>query len=133
MTLSDARAALSGALGAPKGRDPTGCDYVKWRGGPPGVRVMIEEGRIARIDVDSAAVPTTTGARVGDMEQRIKSLYPGQVTVTPLKYTDGHYLTVTPASPSDSGFRIVFETEKGRVTRYRAGRRPPVEYVEGCG
>ena len=47
---------------------------------------------------------------------------------------------MTPASDSavtehadDSSFAIVFATSKGRVTRYRAGRRPAVEYVEGCG
>jgi len=52
------------------------------------------------------------------------------VTVTPHKYEDGHYLTVNAAD--DSSFAIVFETSKGRVTRYRAGRRPAVELVEGC-
>ena len=94
---------------------------------------MVEEGRIARIDVDSGSVATAAGARVGDTEDRVMSLYPGRVTVSPQKYTSGHYLTVTPASPADSVFRIVFETEHGRVTHFRAGRRPPVEYVEGCG
>lgn len=133
MSLADASAALGGALGAPKGGDPMGCDYVDWRGAPPGVRVMIEEGRIARIDVDSGSVATVAGARVGDTEDRVMSLYPGRVTVTPQKYTAGHYLTVTPASPADSAFRIIFETEHGHVTHFRAGRRPPVEYVEGCG
>ncbi len=28
---------------------------------------------------------------------------------------------------------IVFEAVKGRIARYRAGLRPQVEYVEGCG
>jgi hypothetical protein len=30
-------------------------------------------------------------------------------------------------------FRIVFETDGQRVTRFRAGRLPAVQYVEGCG
>jgi hypothetical protein len=34
---------------------------------------------------------------------------------------------------ADSAFRIIFEAENGRVVRYRAGRRPPVVYVERCG
>jgi hypothetical protein len=34
--------------------------------------------------------------------------------------------------PADSMLRIIFETDSGRVVRYRAGRRPPVDYVEGC-
>ena len=58
--------------------------------------------------------------------------WPGQVKVTPHKYEDGHYLTVTPTAAADKQFRIVFETARGRVTRYRAGLMPSVEYVEGC-
>ncbi|HEY5546384.1 MAG TPA: hypothetical protein VIK50_10050 [Gemmatimonadaceae bacterium] len=69
---------------------------------------------------------------MGDSEERIQSLYSGHVTVGPHKYTDGHYLAVVPTDPADSAFRIIFETENGRVVRYLAGRRPPVEYVERC-
>jgi len=130
MTLAEAATALGDALVVPVEYDTTGCDYASWRGGPPGVRVMVDQGRIARVEVDSVNVPTAAGARVGDSEERIQSLYPGRVTVTPHKYEDGHYLTVNGAG--DSSVAIVFETSKGRVTRYRAGRRPAVEYVEGC-
>ena len=131
MTLAEAGRALDGALVVPKGADTTGCAYLTWRGGPRGTRVMLDEGRIARVEVDSAALATAAGARVGDSEERIQSLYRGRVTVTPHKYAEGHYLTVN--ATDDSSFAIVFETAKGSVTRYRAGRRPAVEYVEGCG
>ena len=131
MTLAEAKRALDGALVVPTGTDTTGCAYVTWRGGPRGTRVMIDGGRVARVEVDSANVATAAGARVGDSEERIQQLYAGRVTVSPHKYVDGHYLTVHAAD--DSSFAIVFETEKGKVTRYRAGRRPAVEYVEGCG
>ena len=130
MTLVEAATALGGALIVPVEYDTAGCDYATWRGGPPGVHVMIDGGRIARVEVDSGSVATAAGARVGDTEERIQSLYPGRVTVTPHKYEDGHYLTVN--TVGDSSLAIVFETSKGRVTRYRAGRRPAVEYVEGC-
>lgn len=133
MSLRDASAALGGALTAREGADAAGCDYLAWRGGPPGVRVMIDQGRIARVDVDSGSVATAAGARIGDREDRIRSLYAGRVTVTPHKYNDGRYLTVMPPDRGDSALRIVFETKDGAVTRYRAGRRPAVEYVEGCG
>jgi hypothetical protein len=130
MTIAEAVTALDGALAVPAEYDSTECDYATWRGGPRGVHVMIDQGRIARIEVDSTGVATAAGARVGDSEDRIQSLYPGRVTVTPHKYEDGHYLTVN--AVGDSSLAIVFETSKGRVTRYRAGRRPAVEYVEGC-
>jgi hypothetical protein len=132
MTFAAADSALGGALLVPVGVDTTGCDYLVWDKGPPGVQVMFDEHHIARVDVDTASIATAAGARVGDDEARIKRLYPGQVTVTPHKYDDGHYLTVTPQAPADRQFRIVFETVGGRVTRYRAGMMPSVEYVEGC-
>jgi hypothetical protein len=52
--------------------------------------------------------------------------------VGPHKYTDGHYLTVRPVEASDTTHLIVFETEGQVVQRFRGGRRPQVEYVEGC-
>ena len=132
MTFTEADDALGGALLVPVGVDTTGCDYLVWDKGPSGVHVMFDEHRVARVDVDTSGIATAAGARVGDDEARIKRLYPGQVTVTPHKYEDGHYLTVTPPAPADKQFRIIFETSGGRVTRYRAGILPSVEYVEGC-
>ncbi len=129
MTVAEATTALGGALVVPAEYDTTLCDYAVWRGAPRGMRVMVDQGRIARVEVDSANVATAAGARVGDSEERIQSLYPGRVTVTPHKYEDGHYLTVN--GVGDSSVALVFETSKGRVSRYRAGRRPAVEYVEG--
>jgi hypothetical protein len=81
--------------------------------------------------VRSGTIPTAAGARIGDTEARIKSLYEGRVTTTPHKYVKGgHYLTVTPA---DTSYRIVFETNGKKVTSFRSGRVPEVEQVEGCG
>src|SRR5215207_10108978 len=133
MSVEEAARALGGALAAPA--SAAGCGYAEWRGGPPGVRVMTEGGRVARVEVVGGAVATDAGARIGDSAARVRELYAGRVAATPHKYVAGaEYLTVTPASPADSAFRIVFETDStGRVTRYRAGRRPYVEYVEGCG
>jgi hypothetical protein len=62
----------------------------------------------------------------------VQALYASRVAVSPHKYTGGHYLTVTPTAPGDSAYRMVFETDGRRVTQFRAGVRPAVEYVEGC-
>lgn len=133
-TVRDAMAALGDALALPAGADTSECSYLSWRGGPPGVRVMAARGRVARVEVEEGSdVPTEAGARIGDSEARIDSLYAGRVTVSPHKYTSGRYLTIRPAAPADSAYRIVFETDGRRVVRYRAGVRPPVEWVEGCG
>lgn len=125
---------LHGALVAARNANLAECDYVTWRGAPPGVLVMVSADTIARIDVDSTGVRTREGAQVGDSEASVLALYKGRIAVTPHKYSDGHYLTVTPviSSPTDTLFRLIFETENGRVTRFRTGVRPAVEYVEGC-
>ncbi len=132
LLVRDVSVALSGALVAPPTRDTTACAYLTWRNGPPGVKVMAEDGRVARVEVDSGATATEDGARIGDSEARIRELYGSRVKVEPHKYTTGHYLIVTPAKVADSLFRLVFETDGQRVTRFRAGTVPPVLYVEGC-
>ncbi|HEX2210676.1 MAG TPA: hypothetical protein VHG93_23545 [Longimicrobium sp.] len=137
MTVEEARAALGGDFAAPgpdvgMPDDPEACQYARSGRFPAGVRVMLEGLRIARVEVDSGAIATAAGARIGDTEARINDLYPGRVTVWPHKYTDGHYLYVRPAEPSDTTRLIVFETDGRVVQRFRGGRKPQVEYVEGC-
>ena len=131
MTVSEARAAFP-SFKLPRGADSTGCNYATIDGLPAGVSVMVDGGKVGRVDVIRGDVATSAGARIGDTEDRVKTLYPGRVSVSPHKYTDGHYLTVAPGAKADSAFRIVFETDGKRVLRYRGGIRPQVEYVEGC-
>jgi hypothetical protein len=111
------------------------CDFVYpavGAGVPDGVSVMVIRGKIARIDVDTGAVTTEDGARIGDTEDRVKSIYGDDVQVEPLKYIEGgHYMTVLGDSAS-AGNALVFETDGKRVTRFRAGRLPEVKWVEGC-
>lgn len=116
----------------PKSQDGSACSYATLNGWPAGIGVMVDGGKVVRVEVRRGNFATSTGARIGDTEERIQSLYPGQVTVSPHKYTDGHYLTVTPTAEADSANRIIFETDGRRVVNYRAGVRPQVEYVEGC-
>lgn len=111
-----------------------GCFYVKPKTAPQGIEFMLTDGRIARVDVvNNKQITTVSGAKIGDTEAKIKSLYPGKIKVTPHKYfTGGHYLTFTSNYPNYKNYRVVFETDGNRVTRYRAGKLPEVEFVEGC-
>ena len=60
--------------------------------------------------------------------------YGARAAETPHKYVaGGKYYTVAGPSPTDSSYRIVFETESGHVTRFRVGRVPEVAWVERCG
>ena len=68
-----------------------------------------------------------------DTEARIKSLYPGQIDVTEHPFEQrGHYLIFLPKDNADKNYRIVFETDGNRVTNFRSGKLPEVEYPDGC-
>jgi hypothetical protein len=112
------------------------CDFVfpaVGAGIPFGVNVMVVKGKIARIDVDTGTVTTEDGAKIGDSEDKLKSIYGDELKVSPHKYIEGgHYLTVMGDSAS-AGKAMVFETDGKQVTMFRAGRIPEVEWVEGCG
>jgi hypothetical protein len=135
MTLAEARNALGDTLSLPAPGDSI-CDHVTpafAKGAEPSMLFMIEQGRIARVEVRDTSVTTAAGARVGDARSRIEALYPGRVRVEPHKYTDGKYLIVPLGTGADSLFRLVFETDdKGKVVTFRSGLYPQVQWVEGC-
>jgi hypothetical protein len=112
------------------------CDFVfpaVGAGIPFGVNVMVVKGKIARIDVDTGTVTTEDGVKIGDTEDKVKSVYGDELQIQPHKYIEGgHYMTVKGDSAS-AGKAIVFETDGKRVTMFRAGRIPEVQWVEGCG
>jgi hypothetical protein len=131
MTVAEAQTAYP-TFKVASSPDGSPCSYAMLDGWPAGIGVMVDAGKVVRVEVRRGNFATSTGARIGDTEERIKSLYPGQVTVSPHKYTDGHYLTVAPTAEADSANRIIFETDGRNVMNYRAGVRPQVGYVEGC-
>ncbi len=109
------------------------CVYYKPADKLEGINFMVTGDRIARVDITTKGITTISGAGIGDTEARIKSLYPGQIEVTPHPYVEeGHYLTFIPKSSADKNYRVIFETDGQRVTEFRAGKRPEVEWVEGC-
>jgi hypothetical protein len=114
----------------------TACDFVYpavGAGIPDGVSVMVVKGMIVRIDVDTGSVTTDEGAKIGDTEDRIKSLYGDDLKIEPHKYIEGgHYMTVAGDSAS-AGKALLFETDGKRVTSFRGGRLPEVKWLEGCG
>jgi hypothetical protein len=132
MRLDEARVAIAG-LNVPAGA-ADGCAYASAGSLPKGVSIMIENGVLARVDIDSgSAVKTAAGAGIGDTEDALRTLYGSRLTSAPAKYSGGHDLSVAPKSPADTLHRIIFETEGGKVVRYRAGQLPQVLYVERCG
>lgn len=130
MSVAEVHAVVEG--GVKKPAELQECDYITPQRESGRLNFMVRDGRVARVDITDSAFATAAGARMGDSEERIMQLYPGQVAVSPHKYVDGHYLIVAPKAPTDSAYRLVFETDGKRVTRFRAGRMPEVTWVEGC-
>lgn len=106
------------------------CYYVYPDGKYGDVGFMIEEGRISRIDITSVRIASVGGIRIGDTEGAVKKAFPGKVQVQAHPYLgkEGKYLTIK----TKPGYGVIFETEKGRVTSFRAGRIDSVQYIEGC-
>jgi hypothetical protein len=148
MTVAEAESSAKVKLVEKGGRAGIGgCYSLHPQSGPQNLSLMVisnrednrivrNQDRIARVDVyKGSRITTLSGAKVGDTEAQIKALYPGQIKVTPHHYTaqqGGHYLTLMPKDAVDRDYRLVFETLGGRVTQFRSGKLPEVEFVEGC-
>jgi hypothetical protein len=133
MTLKQASISAGTTLVRGNGYDNS-CYYVTPRNKAADVSFMVTSGRIARIDVSrKSPITTLSGAKIGDTEAKIKSLYPGKIKVEPHNYVSGgHYLVFTPKDAEYKNYRLVFETDGKRVTLIRAGKLPEASYVEGC-
>ncbi len=99
-----------------------------------GISFMLLDSRIARVDITGRDWLTEAGAGIGTSETDIHRLYP-QVRAEPHPYYDeglGHYLRMTPTDPKLSRYELLFETEGGKVTSFRAGLSRAVGLIEGC-
>lgn len=112
--------------------EPGGCYYLFPE--PPAlngfdVAFMIEKDRFARVDVDTAGIEAPGGGRVGMTLEEIRQRYPG-IEEQPHKYVQGGKSL---RHRDASGSVLVFETDPaGKVTAWRIGVPPQVDYVEGC-
>lgn len=84
--------------------------------------------RLARIYVNSRRYATRSGLRVGATEAQVRAAYGSQLVIRPHKYDpDGHYMEIR-----DGNRKVVFVTDGARVSEISTGRRPEIDYVEGC-
>ncbi len=91
---------------------------------------MIVDGKFVRYGTESTKFVAPGGGKVGMTTAEIQSLYPDRIEVQPHKYSDGKYLRIKDAA---TGTALLFETDTaGKVTEWRVGMPPQVDYVEGC-
>ena len=134
MSAEEAKQAWGGELkGAPG--ESNGCHYLspKWVKATSDFAFMIENDKFVRYDVGTDKEVAPGGGKVGMSADEIGKLYAGRIEETPHKYVEGgKYLGI-----KDSGGgpgKLVFATGKdGKVSAWRVGVAPQVDYVEGCG
>ena len=98
---------------------------------PKALTLMIEGDKLVRYDVGSdMAAPG--GGKLGMGIDQIRKLYAGRIREQPDKYVPGG-IDLRVSADDDSGSALVFQTDAtGKVTSWRVGQPPAVDYVEGC-
>jgi hypothetical protein len=93
-----------------------------------GVSFMVWKDRIVRVDVfRNSRIATLRGVRVGDSEERVRSLYSKQIQ------SIGQTLVFVPKDAADKDYRIVFQLDRNRrVMSYRSGHISNVFSPELC-
>jgi hypothetical protein len=93
---------------------------------------MIEADRFVRYDVGNDKEVAPGGGRAGMTADQIRALYGDRIEQQPHKYVEGGKVLRIKAN-DDSENALVFEVDAaGRVTAWRVGQAPQVDYVEGC-
>ncbi len=132
-TIEEARAAWGGELsGAPS--EGSTCHYLspKWVQAPSDFAFMMEEGKFVRYDVGNDRKTAPGGGKVGMDVDQLKTLYGDALQSAPHKYVQGGQ-NLSVAGTGTPPSKLVFEADAaGKVTAWRVGIAPQVDYVEGC-
>jgi hypothetical protein len=128
MTLEQLNKVLGETFSMPQSKEEQACFYVE-PSHHPQVGFMMMRGRVARIDVTRAGIFTSKHIEVGDSEARALQAYGSSLKVEPHAYSapDGHYLTIR-----SGRYGLRFETYKGKIDMFYAGRSDAIQYIEGC-
>ncbi len=104
--------------------------YPVWSKTPPDLAFMFEAGKFVRYDVATAKEVAPGGGKVGMDKAGLVRLYGEKGEMSPDKY-----------DPAASTFRVRGEDDAaavfaigadGKVSKWRVGVSPQVDYVEGC-
>jgi len=99
---------------------------------PKSLSLMIEGDKLVRYDVGNDTLVAPGGGRRGMDIDQVRKLYAGRIREQPDKYVPGA-IDLRVSADDDSGSALVFQTDAaGKVTSWRVGQPPAVDYVEGC-
>jgi len=99
---------------------------------PKSLSLMIEGDKLVRYDIGNDTEVAPGGGKRGMDIGQIRKLYAGRTREQPDKYVPGA-VDLRVSADDDSGSALVFQTDAaGKVTSWRVGQPPAVDYVEGC-
>lgn len=110
-----------------------GCFYIKPQSNLQFYRVkfMVVNGIISTLEINNENIETIAGIRIGYEEYKLAFSYgikDIQIATNPL--SKKRYFIYTP--PKAKNYRMIFESDKKYITRYRIGKTPEVNYPNGC-
>lgn len=133
MTSKEMRDAWKAPLHGTAPANPGDCYILAPVAAPPrSLALMVEGDKLVRYDVGSDSEIAPGGGKRGMGIDEIRKLYAGRFREQPAKYVPGG-VDLRVSADDDSGSALVFETDAGgKVTSWRVGQPPAVDYVEGC-
>jgi len=129
MSSTDSRLAQLRFEPVPAASGVEHCHYIQ-SVDVPELRVMIEAGKVVRVETHQGRYSTPSGVRVGDSEESARNVYGQRAVARPHKYLQGALYLIVYTADRDAA--VVLEIVNGRVVSIRGGLIPAVEYVEGC-
>jgi hypothetical protein len=84
--------------------------------------------RLRRISIRTPLFATATGIRVGSPEARVLAAHPGMLERVPQFYVPDEDNLIL----STGERKVVFTLTGGKVAEISTGRKPEIDYVEGC-
>ena len=129
MTVGELRRALREPLPVPNDPQHRACFYLESKR-YPGVSLMMEGGRLRRIDISREEIKTQDRVGVGTPVSEVKRRYGPRLKDKQHHYggPEDRYLTLSLSSAVD----VRFETSNAKVDNFYVGYKAQVQYVEGC-
>jgi hypothetical protein len=135
MSIGDAYRALG--LGEFKNDDLSGgsADYTTCftaapRKGALGLDLLVENGKVSRVDIHTDWIRTAEGFGIGTPSDALRDRFSKDIKIEPHEYVEGgEYYFIQPTNSTNA---YVFEIDRGAVTQYRFGSPNSVRMVERC-
>lgn len=114
------------------GDDSGECSMVKLQSASCGLAVMLQNGQIARVDIDQGEYRTVEGIGIGSSEDELKRVFGLELESRPNMYATGVVDITVNRTINGQRRSMLFNVGSGRVLSFRAGSAGAVANVEHC-